>query len=122
MRLTMSKKDFLANPSNKQALVNLIAVDMSRAGIIVKHSQGEADHMICLLACSSAKDKPTVVVADDTDVFQLSIDHADSTNAQALVDIYSQVTGMSCSSMEDGGPNFQISITTNQSSNGILTF
>ena len=26
--------------------------------------------MICLLACSSAKDKPTVV-ADDTDVFQL---------------------------------------------------
>ena len=57
MRLTMSKKAFLANPSNKQALINLIAVDMSSAGITVEHSQGDADYMICLLACSSAKDK-----------------------------------------------------------------
>ena len=61
----MSKKAFLANPSNKQALINLIALDMSSAGIIEENS----DYMICLLACSSAKDKPTVV-ADDT-VFQL---------------------------------------------------
>ena len=29
--------------------------------------------MICLLACSSAKDKQTVVVADYTDVFQLLV-------------------------------------------------
>ena len=79
MRLTMSKKAFLANPSNKQALINLIAVDMSTAGITVEHSQGDADYMICLLACSSAKDKPTVV-ADDADVFQLLVHHADSTN------------------------------------------
>ena len=36
--------------------------------------------MKCLLACSSANDKPTVVVADDTDVFQLLVHHAYSTN------------------------------------------
>ena len=45
---------------------------MFSAGIIEEHSQGNHDymHMICLLACSSAKDKPTVV-AEDTDVCQL---------------------------------------------------
>ena len=83
MRLTMSKQAFLANPSNKQALINLIAVDMSSACINIEHSQGDADYVICLLACSSAKDKPTVVVADDTDVFQLLVHHADSTNDNA---------------------------------------
>ena len=39
--------------------------------------------MICLLACSSAKDKPKVVAADDTDVFQLLVHHANSTNDSA---------------------------------------
>ena len=68
MRLTMS---------------NLIAVDMSSAGITVEHSEEDADYVICLLAFSSAEDKPTVVVADDTYVFQLLVHHGDSTNDSA---------------------------------------
>ena len=37
MRLTMNKKAFLANGSNKQALVQLIAAEMVKEGISVEH-------------------------------------------------------------------------------------
>ena len=80
MRLTMTKKAFLANGSNKQALIDVLAVEMAKADIIVKHSVGDADFKICMLACSSATSKPTAVVAEDTDVFQLLIHYADITD------------------------------------------
>ena len=62
MRLAMSKKAFLANPSNKQVLINLIAVDMPSTGITVEHSQGDADyiHVVCLLDYTwRPPDRPT---------------------------------------------------------------
>jgi len=80
MRLTMSKKAFLANTSNKQALINLLAEYMVKTDIDVEHAQGDADYKICMLACLSATKKPTAVVADDTDVFQLMTHHADVTD------------------------------------------
>lgn len=80
MHLTMSKKAFLANTANKQALINLLAEDMVKAGITVEHAEGDADYQICMLACLSAKNSRTAVVAEDTDVFQLMIHHADATD------------------------------------------
>ncbi|KAK3713858.1 hypothetical protein QZH41_001887 [Actinostola sp. cb2023] len=71
MRLTMSKKAFLGNTSNKQALINLLASDMVKEGIDVEHAVVDADYNICMSAFPSATGKPTAVVAEDSDVFQL---------------------------------------------------
>ena len=78
MRLTMSKKTFLGNASNKQGLINLLAGEMVKEGITVEHADGDADYKICMSACQSATTKPTVVVAEDSDVFQLLVHHADT--------------------------------------------
>ncbi|KAL5011387.1 hypothetical protein ScPMuIL_009938 [Solemya velum] len=56
MHLTMSKKAFLANPSNKQALINLLAEGMVKSGITVEHA------------------------GEDSDVFQLLTHYADVTD------------------------------------------
>ena len=80
MRLTMSKKAFLANASNKQALINLLAEDLVKEEITVEHAEGDADYKICMLACLSATKKPTAVVAEDSDIFQLMTHHATGTS------------------------------------------
>lgn len=76
MRLTMNKKAFLANGSNKQALIQLLAAEMVKEGISVEHAVGDADYKICKLACLSAAEKPMAIVAKDT-VFQLLTHHVD---------------------------------------------
>ena len=77
MRLTMNKKAFLENGSDKQALIQLLAAEMVKEGISVEHAVGDADYKICKLACLSAAEKPTAVIAEDTDVFQLLTHHVD---------------------------------------------
>ena len=74
--VTMTKKSFLANPSNKQAFINLLAEQMTKADIAVGHATGDADYKICMSACLQAKEKPTTVVAEDSDKFQLLTYHA----------------------------------------------
>lgn len=78
MRLTMTKKAFLGNSANKQALIYLLAEEMQKEGIAVEHADEDADFTICKMACSSSTEKPTAVIADDTDVFQLLIHHANA--------------------------------------------
>ena len=72
MRLTMSKKSFLA--------INLLAEYMIKADITVEHAEGQHNIM---LACLSAKNSRSAVVAEYSDVFQLMIHfvhHADATD------------------------------------------
>lgn len=80
MRLTMGKKPFLCNDSNKQSFINLLAKKMAEQEIRVVHADGDADYTICMEACRSAFYKPTAVVAEDTDVFQLLVHHSDPTD------------------------------------------
>ena len=77
MRLTMSKKAFLGNASNKQALIYLLADEMVRAGIHVEHASADADYKICQTACVHTIRSPIAVVAEDSDVFKLLVHHAD---------------------------------------------
>ena len=88
MRLTMSKKKFLSSERNKQALINLLSQEMSKAGISVAHPEGDADYKICMMACASAVRQPTAVVAEDTDVFQL-LTHQRKRKLTGLHDSYS---------------------------------
>ena len=78
MRLTMTNKAFLGNGANKQALIYLLAEEMQKEGIAVEHADEDADFTICKMACSSSNEKPTAVIADDADVFQLLIHHANA--------------------------------------------
>ena len=78
--LTMSKKAFLANPSNKQALIDLLSEDMQKAGIMTEHADGDADYKIAVTACISALTQPTAAVADDTDILQQLVYQADPTS------------------------------------------
>lgn len=78
MRLTMGKKAFLANPSNKQALIDLLAGYRTNEGITFEHAEGEAEYKICTLACQYACIRPTAVVTEDSDVLQLLMYHVDA--------------------------------------------
>lgn len=75
MCLTMSKKAFLANTSNKQVLINLRNEDKLKSGITAEHSEDDADYKICMLAYISATTKPTAVVLEDFDIFRLMTHH-----------------------------------------------
>ena len=44
---------------------------MANVDITVEHSEGDSNYKICTVACRSAQAKPTGLVADDTDIFQL---------------------------------------------------
>ena len=44
-------KAFLANWSNKQALINLLGEYMANVDITVQHAEGDSDYMICTVAC-----------------------------------------------------------------------
>ena len=77
MCLTMSKKAFLGNTSNKQALIYLLADEMVQTGIHVEHAPGDADYKICQTARAHTITSPVAVVAEDSDVFQLLVHHAD---------------------------------------------
>ncbi|EDO36625.1 predicted protein [Nematostella vectensis] len=58
MRLMMSKKAFLGNSTNKQALIYLLADEMGRARVTVEHAPGDADYKICQMACTYALERP----------------------------------------------------------------
>jgi len=77
MRLTMFKKAFLGNASNKQAHIYLLADEMVRAGIHAEHASGDADYKICQTACAHTITSAAAVVAEDSDAFQLLVHHAD---------------------------------------------
>ena len=70
-------KVFLANSSNKQASINLLAEYMAKVDTTVQHAEGDSDYKICTVACRSAQAKPTGVIADNTDIFQLLIHNFD---------------------------------------------
>ena len=70
-------KDVLANSSDKQASISLLAEYMAKVDTTVQHAEGDSDYKICTVACRSAQAKPTGVIADDTDFFQLLIHHSD---------------------------------------------
>ena len=50
---------------------------MANLDIAVLHAESDSDYKICTVACRSAQTKTTGVIADDTDIFQLLIHHAD---------------------------------------------
>ena len=67
MLLRMKKKQFLANPKNKQRFINLLGSEMEKSGIQVRQALGDADYDIVTTACN--------VVGDHTDLLVLLQHH-----------------------------------------------
>lgn len=69
MRLTTTKNAFLGNSANKQALDKKVSLLSTQTGMRIT---------TCEIACSSSKEKPTAVIAEDSDVFKLLIHRANA--------------------------------------------
>ena len=89
MRLMMTKKAFLGNPFNQQALIYLLSDEMVRAGIHVEYASGDADYKICEAARAHTIRSPVAVATEDSDVFQLLVHHTDpaASNVHMVVKI-----------------------------------
>ena len=70
MILKIKKKTFLGDLKNKRKLIKLLSSEITKEGIIVKQSLGDADYDIVMSAL--AHTKLVVVVADDTDILLLT--------------------------------------------------
>lgn len=81
MLLTGKKEDFLSNKENKQRFINLLSQHLERHGCQVNHAKADADLLIVQTAIAAAEKtaKPTVLVADDTDILILLCYHTPST-------------------------------------------
>ena len=77
MTLSSKKQQFLANTQNKQRFINLLGKKMEEDGIRTLHAPGDADLLIVQTAVSSALEKVTVLLGEDTDLLVLLLYHAD---------------------------------------------
>ena len=71
------KEIFLSNKENKQRFINLLSDHLERNGCIIDHAKDDADLLIAqtAIAVAARTAKPTVLVADDTDILILLCFH-----------------------------------------------
>ena len=85
-QLSMSKSDFLLSKDNKQNFLLTLGDELTKTGITVNHASGDADLLIVQTALKAAKDYPTVLIGEDTDLLVLALHHF--TNEKALYFTY----------------------------------
>ena len=75
------KEDFLSNKENKQRFITLLCDHLERHGCHTEHARADADLLIVQTAIVAAANmpKPTLLVADDTDILVLLCFHSPST-------------------------------------------
>ena len=73
--LHMKKEVFLNNQENKQAFIYMLCVCLTSDGINVLHAQGDADTMIVDTAINLARQNPTTVIGEDTDLLVFLLHH-----------------------------------------------
>ena len=76
--VSLKKKDFLSNITNKQKFLMLLSDYLQRAGCTTAHATGDADMLIVGKAIESSQSKDTVLIGDDTDLLVLLLYHADT--------------------------------------------
>ena len=68
MKVTLTKDNFLANPKNKQRLINMQSRFHKEDNFPTYHAEGDAGVLIVKTAVESARERNTVLVGDDTDL------------------------------------------------------
>ena len=74
-QLSLSKSDFLLSKGNKQNILLMLGDELTKTGITVNHASGDADLLIAQTALKSAKDYPTILIGEDTDLLVLALHH-----------------------------------------------
>ena len=82
MICTVTKEKFLANPSNKQRFINLLASVLDKEGCQVLNARADADVLIVQTAIKTAESQTTIVVGDDTDLLVLLCKHVPAAGYQ----------------------------------------
>ena len=77
-QFVVKMQDFLANETNKQAIINFIADCLRQIGCHVIHAEGDADVDIVKAAVEMSSYKSTTLVGKDTDLLVLLLHHAAS--------------------------------------------
>ena len=62
------KKQFLDNDINKQRYIDALCECMEKCDVEVVHAQADADYTIVMTVCDKAEYKPTVIIAEYTDI------------------------------------------------------
>jgi hypothetical protein len=76
MQVDTNQQNFLFNKENKTQLIMLLSDSLSACGHCVIQSKGDADTLIVKAALDLAtSNKPTTVIADDTDILILLLHH-----------------------------------------------
>ncbi len=75
--VTLKKKDFLSNKTNKQNFLSILSSCLKEAGCVTIHARSDADVLIVQTALQSSKTVNTVLVGEDTDLLVLLLHHAD---------------------------------------------
>ena len=76
MALQTKKEEFLSNKQNKQRFIALLSKRLEQAGCEIHQARGDADVLIVQTALTSAAERETVLIGDDTDLLVLLIYHA----------------------------------------------
>lgn len=69
------KDDFLSNETNKQSLIDMIAVRLRQNDCHVVQAEGDADVDIVKAAVSSSRTRSTTLIGEDTDLLTLLLHH-----------------------------------------------
>lgn len=77
MVIKSKKEHFLAHSRNKQKFVNMLSAQLQKTGCRTIHAEGDADVLIAKTAVSSAIQRATTVIGEDTDLLVLLCFHAD---------------------------------------------
>ena len=81
MVLQGRKEDFLSNKENKQRFIMLLSDHLTHHGCHTEHARADADLLIvqAAIAVAERSDKPTFLIADDTDILILLCFHVQPT-------------------------------------------
>ena len=85
-QLSMSKSNFLLSKGNKQNFFLMLGDELTKTDIAVNHASGDADLLIKQTTLKAAKDYPTALIGEDTDLLLLPLPHF--TNEKALYFTY----------------------------------
>ena len=96
MPCRIKKDQFLANQRNKQRFLNLLSTKLREQHIEVLQADDDADLLIAQTALNSAKDRPTIVVGEDTDVLVLLLYHIQNYHQKVIYHSAKHSQGKAC--------------------------
>lgn len=85
MLLSEARESFLRNEHNKHRFINHLSAALRGHGVETRHADGDADCLIVSTVLEKAKEAPTALVGQDTDLLVLLLHHTNQEHASVLI-------------------------------------